>query len=205
MLRLLLKIMLLLVLLTVALIGVVRSEPADDAALHQVIVPICDTPCWQGIKTDVTTRQEATALLQASPWVAQVYQTPVAVTWRWSGQQPALIDGTKDGLLQIAGNVVTQIRIQTLISFGDVWLLLDRPDDARLAQPLTRSSAYQIVAYETVGVEVMSSFDCPVAPSVFWTTTITLGMGKIWPVEALDSRAFNIYHSSAWWRHLHNC
>src|SRR3954463_10070475 len=115
MLRLILKIMLLVVALTAALLGAAVSEPADDAALHQLIVPVCDTPCWQGIKTDVTTRQEATELLQASPWVAQVYQTPVAVTWHWSGQQPPQIDGTKDGLLQIAGNVVTQIRIQMLI------------------------------------------------------------------------------------------
>src|SRR4051794_36330487 len=115
MLRLILKILPLLLALTIGLIGVVRSEANDDAALHQLIVPACDTPCWQGIKPDLPTRQQATELLQASPWVAQVYQTPIAVTWRWSGQQPPQIDGTKDGLLQITGNVVTQIRIQTLI------------------------------------------------------------------------------------------
>ena len=96
MLRLLLKILLLLVALTAGLIGVIRGEPADDHPLYSLIVPSCDTPCWQGIKTDITTRQEATEMLQASPWVAQVFQTPVAVTWRWSGQQPPLIDGTKE-------------------------------------------------------------------------------------------------------------
>ena len=107
MLRMILKVLPLLLALTAALIGVVRSEPADDTALYKLVVPTCDAPCWQGIKTDVTTRQQATAILEASPWVAQVYQTPVAITWRWSGQQPPQIDGTKDGLLQIAGSVVT--------------------------------------------------------------------------------------------------
>ncbi|MEO8398013.1 MAG: hypothetical protein ABI700_33775 [Chloroflexota bacterium] len=205
MLRIVLKILPMLLVLTVGLIGVVRSEPADDLALYKLVVPACDTPCWQGIKTDVTTRQQATEMLEASPWVAQVYQTPIAITWRWSGQQPPQIDGTKDGLLQLAGSVVTQIRIQTRIPFGDIWLLLDRPDDARLAQPLTRLSAYQIAAYETVGVEAMSTFDCPVTPAEFWSSTITLGMGKIWPMEALNSRGFNIYHSSSWWTHLRDC
>jgi hypothetical protein len=143
--------------------------------------------------------------LLASPWVAQDYLTPIAVTWHWSGQQPPLIDGTKDGFFQITGGVVTQIRIETLIPFGAVWLLLNRPDDARLAQPLTRMSAFQIAAYETVGVEAMSTFDCPVTPSTFWMATITLGMGKIWPVEALDSHNFNIYHATNWWRNLRNC
>ena len=205
MLSLTLKVLIILVAVTAALIGVVRSERADDAALHQLIVPVCDTPCWQGIRIDVTTRQEATALLQASPWVEHVYQTPIAVTWHWNGKQPPQIDGTKDGLLQLAGNIVTQIRIQTLIPFGDVWLLLDRPDDARLAQPLTRLSAYQIAAYETVGVEAMSTFDCPVTPSELWSATITLGLGKIWPVEALNSHNFNIYHSTEWWPRLRDC
>ena len=73
------------------------------------------------------------------------------------------------------------------------------------AQPLTRLSAYQIAAYETFGVETMSTFDCPVTPARFWSSTITLGMGKIWPVEALNSRSFNIYHATAWWRHLRDC
>jgi len=205
MLRMTLKALLILVLLTAALIGLVRASPADDQALRKLIVPVCDSPCWQGIKTDVTTRQQATAMLQASPWVGQVFQTPIALSWHWSGRQPPLIDGTKDGFFQITGGVVTQIRIETLIPFGDVWLLLDRPDDARLAQPLTRMTALQIAAYETVGVEAMSTFDCPATPFTFWTATITLGMGKIWPVEALDSRNFNIYHAANWWRNLREC
>ena len=205
MLRLILRSLLFLVLLTTALIGIVRSEPADDAALYHLIVSGCTPPCWQGIITDVTTRQQATEILQSSPWVAQVYQTPIAITWRWSGQQPSLIDGAKDGLLQVAGSVVTQIRIQTRVPFGSIWLLLDRPDDARIAQPLTRSSAYQIAAYKTFSVETMSTFDCPVTPSRFWSATVTLGMGKIWSIEALNSRGFNIYHSPAWWRYLYAC
>jgi hypothetical protein len=200
-----LKLTLVLIALTAGLIGVVRSQPSDSQPLYDLIVQDCEAPCWQGIKTDVTTREEATAILQASPWVAQIYQTPIAVTWRWSGRQPALIDGTKDGLLQLVGSRVTQIRIQTLVPFGDVWLLLDRPDDARLAQPLTRFTAYQIAAYKSLGMEAMITFDCPVTPSVFWSANITLGLGKIWSTEALNSRSLNIYHSASWWWLLRDC
>ncbi|MEP7291026.1 MAG: hypothetical protein ABI835_04550 [Chloroflexota bacterium] len=206
MLRLMLKPLVLLVALSFALIGAAHSQSSDDRDLGTVILPSpeCASPCWQGIEIGVTTRQQATEMLEAHPWVAQVYQTSLAVTWRWNGKQPARFNGDKDGLLQIGGGVVRQIRIQTLIPFGDVWLLLDRPDDARMVQPVSRFSAYQIAAYN-VGIQAISTVDCPVTPETFWAATITLGMGEVWSTEALNSRSLNIYHLPFWWDRLRYC
>jgi len=206
MLRLILKPLLLLVVLCAVLIGAAYSQPADLSALGGLILPdaACASPCWQGIEIGVTTRQQAMELLEVHPWVAQVYQTALAVTWRWNGSQPPLFNGEKDGLLQIGGGVVRQIRIQTLIPFGDIWLLLDRPDDARVVQPVSRFSAYQIAAY-SVGIKAISSMDCPVTPESFWTGHITLGMGEGWSTEALNSRSLDIYHMPFWWNRLRYC
>jgi hypothetical protein len=206
MLRLIIKPLVLLVALSAVLIGVAYSQPADRSALGVLILPdaACRTPCWQGIEIGVTTRQQAMDLLEAHPWVAQVYQTSLAVTWRWNGSQPALFNGEKDGLLQIRGGLVRQIRIQTLIPFGDAWLLLGRPDDARIVQPVSRFSAYQIAAYN-VGIQAISSMECPVTPENFWSGHITLGMGEIWSTEALNSRSLNIYHIPFWWNRLRYC
>jgi hypothetical protein len=207
MISLLIKLALALVGLTALLLGMVRAYPAHDDDLRRVLLPApgCPAPCWQGIVVDVTTREEATAILEADPWVKQVYQTPLAVTWSWNGSQPALINGAQDGLLQIGGGVVRQIRIQTRIPFGDVWLALDRPDDARLLHPITPRSAYQIAAYEEVGIQSISAFDCPVKPPLFWQATITLGMGRGWKGEALSSRTIDIYRTPSWWWRLRDC
>ena len=206
MLRLLLKPLLLLVALTAVLIGAAHSQPADDSDLIALLLPAagCATACWQGIEIGVTTRQEATELLEAHPWVDQVYQTALAVTWRWSGRQPERYNGAQDGLLQIGGGVVRQIRISTRIAFGEVWLLLDRPDDARVVQPISRFSAYQIADYD-VGIQAINSLICPVTPHNFWASTITLGMGEGWSTEALNSRSLDIYHVPFWWKRLRHC
>ena len=197
-----LKTALILTLLTSALIGGLHAAPNDDD-LRALIVP-SGCLCWQGIEVGVTTRAEATRILEAHPWVQQVFQSSIGVSWRWNGKQPAAYNGTKDGLLQISGNLVSQLRIQTLIPFGDIWLTLGHPDDALLVRPLTRSGAYQIARYDT-GAQFISTIGCPVSPQVFWSATVTLGMGNIWTTEALNSREFDIYHSARWWRRLRAC
>jgi hypothetical protein len=197
------KPILILTLLIALLIGGLRSGAYTDD-LYGLIVPHCTTPCWQGIEIGVTTREEATRILETHPWVAQVFHTRLAVTWRWNGSQPAIFNSAKDGLLQIGGNVVRQLRIQTLIPFGEVWLVLGRPDDARLVRPFTRYSAYQIVGYD-LGIQVISSMSCPVEPKILWMAPITLGMGDIWTTEALNTRQFDMYRASNWWDRLRSC
>jgi hypothetical protein len=206
MLRFVFKLVTVLLTLSAALIFGMRGRTADQSTVSSLLLPAaeCAAACWQGIEIGVTTRDEAAALLAAHPWVEQVYQTSVAVTWRWNGSQPALYNGARDGLLQIVGGVVEQIRIPTLIPFGDVWLLLDRPERAQLVRTFSRNTSYQIAHYR-VGIQAISAIACPLTPEKFWTATITLGMGEIWSTEALDSENVDLYHAPAWWLRLGDC
>lgn len=206
MLGLLVKLALSLTVLAVALVGVAQSLPPADDTVGTLILPAtdCVNACWNGIEIGRTTRQEAVEILTASPWVERTFETSMTVTWRWNGTQPPEINGTRDGVLQIGNNLVRQIRIQTRIPLGEVWLLLDRPDYVRLVQPLTRSSSYQIASYD-VGIQVISTLGCSITPERFWTSPITLGMGDIWSTEALNGRGFDIYHTSSWWDRLRFC
>jgi hypothetical protein len=202
----LLKLTLILVAVGSALVSAVHQPQGEDVGLRRLLLPApgCASGCWNGIEIGVTTREEATRILETSPWVAEVFQTPLTVTWRWNGEQPPEINGERDGLMQIGNNRVRQIRIQTLIPFGDVWLLLDRPDNTQLVMTLTRSSAYQIASYDE-GIRAISTIGCSVTPTVFWSTPITLGIGDIWSTEALNGRGFDIYQSASWWHRLRFC
>ncbi|MFN8563613.1 MAG: hypothetical protein U0703_18810 [Anaerolineae bacterium] len=206
MLGVLVRLMLMLSAIAAGLIGVARGGTPGDADLGTIILPAseCAHACWNGIEVGVTTRDQATQILETSPWVAQVFQTSLTVTWRWSGSQPPQINAAKDGLLQIGNDIVRQIRIQTLIPFGDIWLLLDRPDNVRVVQLLSRSSSYQIASYD-VGIQVISPLGCSLTPERFWSAPITLGMGEIWSTEALSGRGFDIYRAPSWWERLRLC
>lgn len=206
MLGMLVKLILILTALAALLIGIAGIRTPGDDDLGTLILPSsdCAHACWNGIEIGVTTREEAMHILETSPWVEQVSQTSLTVTWRWSGTQPPQINGAKDGLLQIGNNIVRQIRIQTLIPFGDVWLLLDRPDNARLVELLSGANTYQIASYD-VGIQVISTIGCSVTPTRFWSAPVTLGMGEIWSMEALNGRGFDIYRAPSWWQRLRFC
>ena len=122
----LLRLVPMLVIVCAVLISVIRAQPYDDGELRLVLG---DGECWQGICIDVTTREDALRTLEANPWVGEIFQTTYNISWRWSGRQPGVLDASQDGLLSVTGDVVRQLRLITHVSFGDLWVTLDRPDD----------------------------------------------------------------------------
>lgn len=183
------------------------APPASAAAIIALLTPeTCAPPCWAGIRIGVTTREEALALLAANPWVGQVFSSEQQISWRWSGAQPALIDGERDGLIGLGGGVVQRIRLQTRIRFGDLWTLYGAPDDTLMVRLISsRSSAFQIARYDAISAQAISTFRCPVDPASFWNATVTIGMGDVWTTEALNGVRFNIYHETGWWTPLRSC
>lgn len=183
------------------------ASTAHAAAIRALLVPDgCAPPCWAGIRIGVTTREEAVTLLEASPWVGQVFSSEQQISWRWSGAQPALIDGERDGLIGLGGGVVQRIRLQTRIRFGDIWTLYGAPDDTLMVRLISsRSSAFQIARYDAISAQAISTFRCPVDPAAFWNATVTIGMGDIWTTEALNGVRFDIYHETGWWNPLRSC
>lgn len=188
-------------------LALAQTGSGDEESVQSLLLGSldCRAPCWMGVEVGVTRRDDAAQLLRSHPWVARVVVTDTAVIWRWNGQQPALINGAQDGLFKVTNGIVKQVRIQTNIPFGEVWLLLSRPDHTLLVRPLSRYSAFQIAGYADPGIQVISSISCPIDPAGFWWATITLGMGEIWTTEALNGRTFDIYDQSGWWRSLRHC
>jgi hypothetical protein len=194
-------------LLLISLVGLARAQPNDDSAVRALFTPPpgCATPCWQGIEIGQATKAEALAILDEHPWIGQIFASDTQISWRWSGAQPALLDGTRDGLIGLRGGVVRLIRLGTTVPFGNFWVLLQQPDEALLVRPLTRFSAFQIVQYRVPGIYIISGVNCPASPAQFWGSTTTLGMGETWTSEAVNSVDFNIYAAEGWWRALRRC
>lgn len=194
-------------LVLVGLIGLARAQPNNEAALRALFTPPagCPAPCWEGIRIGVATKAEALTILDAHPWIGQIFESDTQISWRWSGQQPALLDGQRDGLIGLRGGVVRLIRLQTRVRFGEFWTLLDQPDEALLVRPLTRFSAFQIAQYNDAAIQVISAVNCPGAPLEFWSSTATLGMGEVWTSEAINGTDFNVYAREGWWRAVRRC
>ncbi|PJF25087.1 MAG: hypothetical protein CUN53_14565, partial [Phototrophicales bacterium] len=50
------------------------APTANAAAIRALLAPeTCAPPCWAGIRIGATTREEAVTLLEANPWVGQVF------------------------------------------------------------------------------------------------------------------------------------
>ncbi|MFQ3566141.1 MAG: hypothetical protein SNJ59_04005 [Aggregatilineales bacterium] len=215
--RCLLRIAPLLVLFFVLLIASIRARGYDAESVEAVFGSLggCQpeteltaesVPCWQGIRVGVTTRAEALALLHQHPWVGEVFEGAQHISWRWSGSQPALFDGSQYGLLGFGGGVVQQVRLQTRVAFGDIWTLFSSPAAMLLVRP-ARNTAYQIVSYERPqgAVQVISSLSCPVKLARFWASTTTLSLGEVWTTEALNGRPSDLYTQTNWWQRLFYC
>jgi hypothetical protein len=194
-------------LLLAGLVGLARAQPGNEAALRALFTPPpgCPAPCWEGIQLGTTTKEEALTILDAHPWIGQIFAWDTQISWHWSGQQPALLDGQRDGLIGVRGDVVRLLRLQTRVRFGEFWTLLGQPDDALLIRPLTRFSAFQIAQYDEAAIQVISAVNCPATPAEFWSSTATLGMGEVWSSEAINGIDFNVYASAGWWRPLRRC
>ncbi len=178
----------LLILCMVALL-IVRARPANaenTEGLQPFLAPngACRPPCIMGIEPGITPIEVARVKLRAHPWVAGLsgssagpYTSPFQVLWRWSGQQPDFIDASAEGLaLGDSTGVVTSIRIQTTLSYADVWQALGPPDGGNVVE--SRTYLLHALLYHGHGqVIVIDQTGCPVNLYGFWSHPILLHFG----------------------------
>lgn len=184
-----------------------RVRAQQDEALRDMLgAPAnCAPPCWQGIRPQVTTADEAEARLRAHPWVSDLIRGDGTLSWRWNGQQPGYIDAALRGIVYLRSERVETVRIPLRVTFGDIWALLGAPAEALLVRPVSRSTAYQIATYPEVGVGVISSLSCPMGPSVFWSSQTTLHLGSLTFSDLMNSSSYDVFTTPNWWRWLHTC
>ncbi len=189
------------------LVSILRAGAADDEALRTFLLPAatCPAPSWQGIRPGASHADEAQALLIANPWITSVNRTPTHISWRWSGAQPAYIDADAQGILYLANERVATIVVGLTAQYGDIWALFGAPPSAIMVRPASRSTAYQIVNYPALGVELVSSLSCPVRPDIFWAGETALRLGTHTFSEAMNGVPYAIFDEPGWWRWLHTC
>jgi hypothetical protein len=134
MLRFYLRLIVIITLLTTTAVIFIHTQPYDDQQIRNLLLPDeCPSSCFMGIRPSVTRLDEATRLLNQSPWVEKInYNSPTYISWQWSGQQPRWINTAMEGSLGAYDDRVTNINVFTLLPLGDA--LLDIGINGRIEQ-----------------------------------------------------------------------
>ncbi|MBC7809644.1 MAG: hypothetical protein H7175_00760 [Burkholderiales bacterium] len=148
MLRFLLKLTLLISALFALAIGIIRAQPYDNSLRDFLFdSPGCenipdDEPCFMGIRTSITTFEEAVEILHEHEWVGQIYE-PITATssggtwWHWSGNQPPFLLSMSYGRLNTMDSIeVTHIRLESNIPAGELFLVFGTPEAAFDSPPV---------------------------------------------------------------------
>jgi len=163
------RLALLLTLLFTACIGLIRAQPYDDSELRAFLTPPegCPVPCFMGIRPGVTTVHEAVAILEAHEWVEEIsFPGSDSIVWRWNDLAPDMLDrnsGNAAGHIRLnENNTVAVLAIPTRILFGDIWLILGKPQ-------MLESNTLSIE-----GVDYTRSQRCVGYPPFYWHTPIEI-------------------------------
>lgn len=176
-----------LLLLCGLLVTLTHTSTYEDADLRAILFPTdCTAPCFMGIRPGVTHGDEALERLLAHPWATNVgiiyrgsgsdENRDGTLSWSWSGNQPAILRAPffTVGEIEIDGGVVDSIKISTAISFGDIWLLLGRPQRGFLRTSRTYLGRFQnhYAVYE--GLEFRTMLPLPIGINDFWSAPVEI-------------------------------
>jgi hypothetical protein len=162
-------------------IGLIHAQPYQASSLNALLAPPqdCRMPCFLGIRPGITSFDHALELLQSHAWVADVRidrAEPYRVTWRWSGAQPALFDGVAGGILYRDNyNMVTSIKLQTVVPYATVWFELGVPEMGYVI-PQRRGMLHGIY-YSEPNVYVINFTTCPAHLLTYWQNNVVIQYG----------------------------
>ncbi|MFN8530226.1 MAG: hypothetical protein U0670_16625 [Anaerolineae bacterium] len=168
------------------IIGAIRAQPyvppADVLALYDLFNDCESPPCVLAIYVGMPA-DEATARLEASPWVANITEVNLGqgnqtLRWQWSQDSPQwILRDSSYGYVDFFpenGNTVGKIEIMTRISYGDVWLtepnvipMIER--EWNPVQPSIESTLFVL----HFGYSAIPHYSCGVPPSSVWSVNRT--------------------------------
>jgi hypothetical protein len=188
-----------------ALIGLINLPLVDDSPLQAFVLEQagCELPCWQGIQPGVSDVFSAIRVLQAHPWVDEIYPYGPNTTWGWSGQQPGYINPTGRGTITTDWDRVTSITIPTRIPFGEMLLAFDQPPQESYAA--LRGTA--LIAHTSVYPEfaLYSVLTCPTPVGRIWMQPVTLIMELRLTERNTNQADFVDYQAPLWRREMSVC
>lgn len=176
-----------LTLLFAATIGVIHARPYDEGGLRAFLSPPenCSPPCFMGIRLGRMTTGQAIEWLDRHDWVDHVIVSERFgatqrgyIGWRWNDQQPAWLSGTHLASLWVRGQVVRFVRVQSLITFGELWLLLRNPPLGSYRVEGDFLGAHPVIVVHAVYPEMsllaQITVPCPLRPADFWNEPVRL-------------------------------
>jgi len=172
-------------------ISVTHRLVHDDTALFSIKADLtdsqCATPCIMGIQPGITKAEDAVRILHRSDWVLFVENTPIrsdgdrsVIVWSWSGIQPSWISSYSAGALRVRDGMVSQIELETQLTFSDVWQMFDRPDRGVVWPRSAVASTPQFIHfayYDDFNLWVRMETGCPMTPGQFWGARVRLILG----------------------------
>lgn len=176
------------------IIGLIRARPYDDGGLRAFLTASstdCIAPCWNGVRPDFTTYDEALSLLGSSESVrglgSDMRQGNGHIYWKWPAAHPAfLTDTTEVSYASVEQNVVRGLYLPGLRSFLDTWLVMGAPQ-----RVIVYSNAWwglQSVIYLSVypnEVYISSAIFCTATSHDLWTTSPSVFIGQMPEYSAL--------------------
>jgi hypothetical protein len=127
---------LLLILIFALTLSLIHMQPHDDSELRAALLgdDCGDSVCFIGIHPGRTERGELLDILYGHEWVGHVTPGDSVITWRWSGTQPAWMDGDWPGRAGMSMAIfinefqpVTNIEIRTTLPVANGMLALGSP------------------------------------------------------------------------------
>ncbi len=197
MLRLVGRVALLVLGVTVMPLLLMRAAPYSSSAVGEFFAASCTLmPCWQGIRPGETTTHQALAILRGHRWVTDISEVDeprtVLIYWSWSRDYPFADTLTQQQSIVIAyDGIVQQIYLSTGLPLGDLWLTFGEPDYGSLSYvyEIRRVRMDNTTMFDRVGIAATASVytDCVVDYPNFWRAPVDLWLQKAPPRD--DSAA----------------
>ena len=187
--------------LSVSLVLTIRLFPYDNSAIENFIIAPenCGGDCLLGIQPGISTVGETMTHMRDHPWVGEVRQIAPGngfsrISWDWSGQQPGVIDASREGRMtfywvdefsfrqRISDRTIETITIHTRIRMYSLQTVLGETDSGAVSFRPDGNLAYT-VTYDVPGgvTNLYAEFTCPLHMMQYWSAKarITMTIGRM--------------------------
>ncbi len=148
----------------------------------------CSMPCWNGIQPGQTTLEEAIIILDADPRVEDYLVSLNKLSWWWNGDQESIFDATGrafNGRIEFENiegvYIVTNVVLDTTISYGDIELAYGEPDTITLytvdGTSDVLSGVVHLAHFAEDDVYIFNILNCPMTVPDFWQSPSMVSFG----------------------------
>ncbi|HLV37791.1 MAG TPA: hypothetical protein VKY59_21915 [Spirillospora sp.] len=131
-------------------ISLIRAQPYDDGGLSALLIEQCAPPCWRGIQPGITTGSEALALVEQLQYTRDLGSNLGAffgqIYWRWPQDAGFKLNPDTHELAYVwlEKDVVRKVFLPGFRAFGDVSLVMGRPERVAIYTDSTFNASYAV-------------------------------------------------------------